>query len=378
MSSLIVPVVRISSLEKHPNADTLEIAKFEGFGWQSITKIGQYTVGDVVIFVPPDCILPDWIIDAEQIGYLKDHNGRTRTVRLRKELSEGIVLPLDLLYRAGGGHFTAVGTNVAENLGITKYEPPAPKYQQTGPKAKKDRPYNSKAFPKYTDIENIKNYWSIVETLLGVLVQITEKIHGTNFRAGWVLKERLTLMDRIKKLFGKFDPWVFTCGSRNVEMGIDKDHSTYYEGLGENIYQKFGRKMKNIIPKGYIVYGEIYGQGIQDLTYGIDGLDFVIFDVMDSPTQKYMDFAWARQFVYDWFGDDVWAPVEYIGPLTPEAIGYATSGYSTLAMNHGVTQMREGCVIKPIMEMTDPVLGRVVFKSINPEYLTRKKGTEFK
>lgn len=380
MSSLIVPIVEIESLTKVERADTLLVARFKGYGWQSVVKLGQFEVGDFAVFVPPDCILPEKIIDLEKVTYLRNEHGRTRTVKLRGELSEGILIPTDIFTRMGIRFLPLPGDNVAETLGIQKWEPPQPKYQQTGPKPKRDRPYNSKDFPKYVDIENIKNYWAIVQMLIaqGVKVRATEKIHGTNFRAGWVYKTKLNLWDRVKRLFGKFDPWVYTCGSRNVEMGIDKDHSTFYASLGKNIYQQIGRQIKPNIPHGYIVYGEIYGEGIQDLTYGVKGIDFVVFDIMESTTKEYLDFESVCYYVESWFGMDKFVPILYTGPLTEEVITSNTIGLSVLAEGNGVYHLREGCVITPLVEMKDPVLGRVILKSINPDYLTRKKGTEFK
>ncbi len=378
MSSLIVPVVRIESLTKVANADTLLVARFKNFGWQSIVKIGQYEVGMMVIFVPPDSILPEWIIEAEKIAYLRNEHGRTRTVKLRGELSEGIVLPIQLLI-SKTNEVPTLGTNVAEQLGITKWEPPPASYQ-SGPKPKRDRPYNSRDFPKYVDIENIKNFESVVHWLIGTMIKcrITEKIHGTNFRAGWILKTRLSLWDKILKLFGKFDPWVFTCGSRNVEMGLESEKPTFYGGLGKNIYQQVARQIKDKIPRGYIVYGEIYGEGIQDLTYGIKGIDWALFDIMESETKRYLDYYEARKLSDAWFGPSRFVPVLYTGELTEAVITQFTDGMSILALGKGVYHLREGCVITPLEEITQLDLGRVILKSVSTQYLTRKKGSEYK
>lgn len=392
MSSLIVPVVEIESLTKHPNADTLEIAKFKDFGWQSLVKIGEHAVGDRVIFVPPDCLLPDAIIQDQQIEYLKGDR-RTRTVKLRKEISEGLILPLSIfgthspryidenayehLPEPNSRYQVELGENVADELGIAKYEPPEPEYQLSGPKPKRDRPYNSKDFPVYTDIQHWKNFTAVISP--DELVAVEEKIHGTNFRAGWVMKSRLSLLDRLKKLFGVYDPWVYTCGSRRVEMplGLQKKSSWYDRVLKYNLYQQMGREIKNRIPKGFIVYGEIYGPKIQDLTYGVSKPRLVVFDVMDSTTKKYLDFDQARDFV-DAHLPGLFVPVLYIGQFDAEKISAMSNGLSDLALRLNVKQIREGVVVKPVFEREDPVLGRVVLKFVGTEYLTRKGGTEYK
>ena len=71
---------------------------------------------------------------------------------------------------------------VTQTLGVTKYEPPAPPQNMQGVavKPKKTNPY----FEKYTDIDNIKRHPDVFSE--DIYVVATEKIHGTNFRAGYV------------------------------------------------------------------------------------------------------------------------------------------------------------------------------------------------
>jgi len=38
--------------------------------------------------------------------------------------------------------------------------------------------------------------------------------------------------------------------------------------------------------------------------------------------------------------------------------------------------MREGVVVRPLHERNDPDVGRVILKSISPDYLLRNGGTE--
>ncbi|MGE9120735.1 hypothetical protein, partial [Escherichia coli] len=55
-------------------------------------------------------------------------------------------------------------------------------------------------------------------------VQITRKIHGTNARFGIVKKNKLSIWDKIKKVFKLADNWIdyeFVVGSHNVEKGSD-------------------------------------------------------------------------------------------------------------------------------------------------------------
>jgi len=71
-------------------------------------------------------------------------------------------------------------------------------------------------------------------------------------------------------------------------------------------------------------------------------------------------------------------PILYTGKYNKDIINYYTDGWSWLATKNGDrNQIREGIVIKPVKERFDPVLGRVVVKSINSDYSTRKNGTEY-
>jgi RNA ligase (TIGR02306 family) len=383
MSTLIVPLVKIKSIEKHPNADTLAIAKFEGFGWQSIIKIGQYNINDWVIFIPPDATIPQWIIDDQEITYLKNKCGRVGAIRLRGKLSEGVLLPLDILernpFKTLGGRQPMAGDNVAATLGINKYEPALPNYATSG-QIRKNRAYNNRTFPIYTNIQHLKNFTDMFQ--VGERVKITEKIHGTNFRAGWALKQKITLLDRIKRLFGKYEPFYFTCGSHKVEMGLDKPHTTWYDSgtlkrrfYEYNLYQKWAAQLRNSIPYGYIFYGEIYGSKVQDLTYGLKNGEtkVVIFDIMKDG--EYLNY-WQTVDLLDHKKLD-YVPLLYLGEYNPEIVASLTDGQSVLAIANGASQIREGVVVSPLVERYDPVAGRVIFKSISADYLNWRNGTEY-
>lgn len=374
MSSLIVPIVKISEINKHPNADTLSVVKFEGYGWQSIIKTGQYEVGDLVIFVPPDAILPQSIIDLEKIDYLKGSAGKVGSIKLRGVVSHGLLLPISIFPQLGIRYLPLPGENVAEHLNITKWEAPEPEYLTRGQYKEKTAKKKNPLFPEYTKIEKIEFFEGIFKE--GEPVWISEKIHGTNFRCGWVLKEKISWLDKIKQYFGKFDPYEFVCGSHHVQMSVEKPHKSWYDQVVEfNHYQKLALKLKNKIPKGYIIYGEIFGKGIQDLTYGMKTTDFVVFDVMHDG--KYLDFE-EMLVVLDYMGlSENLVPILYQGPYSEEVKDALTKGMSILAAYNLTQQIKEGVVIKPVIERFDSVLGRVVVKSINTDYSTRKNGTEY-
>ena len=357
MSSLIVEVCKIEGIINHPNADRLDLATVKG--WGCIVGRDQYKPGDIVVFIPPDSVLPDSLIEKYNLEYLKN-GGRVGTVKLRGCLSQGLILDPP--------NGSRIGQDVAALMGIVKWEPPVSSYQMEGQqkrKSTKKRP--NIYFDKYTDIENIKNYNSIFKA--GDEIVITEKIHGTNFRAGTLPRSDKGLINKIKSwLFGTYE---FVYGSHNVQLTSFTRHGHFYT---EDVYGKIAKwyNLANIIPNDFTIYGEIYGKGVQDLTYGKDDIDVVFFDAKYKG--KYLPYSDFRAFC-DKLSLPT-TPVLYVGEFHGDNYEYErlTNGMSKLCS----AQVREGCVIKDTTESNDCRIGRKILKNINSDYLLRKNGTEFK
>ena len=66
-------------------------------------------------------------------------------------------------------------------------------------------------------------------------------------------------------------------------------------------------------------------------------------------------------------------PVLYRGPFSVAAMRKHTDGRTMMGADH----IREGIVMVPARERTDPRIGRVCLKSVSADYLTRKNGTEY-
>lgn len=116
----LASIETISELKPHPNADRLELAKV--LGWQCVVKKGEFAVGDSVVFIPIDTLLPD----APWSAFLKkgDSPVRLRTIKLRGEYSQGLVLPLSVL--PDGPRGWHIGADVGGALGVKKYEKEIP------------------------------------------------------------------------------------------------------------------------------------------------------------------------------------------------------------------------------------------------------------
>lgn len=357
MSSLIVEVSKILDVTKHPNADRLDIAQIRGFN--CIVEKDQYKKDDLVIFIPPDAVIPDNIITKYDLTYLKSGN-RIKTVKLRGVVSEGLILPNE--------EGLAEGTDVAEVLGITKWEPPIPKYQSNLGHTRKCGNYESNPwFCRYTNIEDIHNYINVFKD--GDMVRVMEKIHGTNSRFGWLPRRiKSSLVNHILKFFGLLKTEEFCIGTHRTQLS-DVKETPYYT---KNVYSKVAQRWRSILPQGYIVFGEIFGPGIQDLTYGLTEIDFVCFDVYSFENRAYLAYEELDEFCTKY--KLPLAPILYIGPYHKGLEEELGQGNSILCPS----QIKEGVVITDLYEAPNKqTFSRRILKYRSPAYLTRNGGTEY-
>lgn len=124
-----------------------------------------------------------------------------------------------------------------------------------------------------------------------------------------------------------------------------------------------------------VILGEVFGVGIQDLTYGrkTGEISFRMFDI-------YIGFRGRGRYLNDAELDCFSrmlniprVPLLYRGPFNKAKMLELTQQTKSV---FDPNQISEGGVIKPVVERYDPVIGRVVVKMINEAYLLRKGGTE--
>ncbi len=333
MSTLKVEVVPIK-LEKHPNADVLSLVYIKG--WQVAVRTDEFKDAKLGAYLPVDSVVPQ----TDEWESLRQHKYRVRTIRLRKLISQGMLIPA----REGW----VEGQDVTEELKIQKYEPPEPVFL-SGDTAK-----DISDFPTYTNIERWKNYPDVFRP--GDPVHITEKIHGTNFRCGIINDE-------------------FCVGS----------HERCRKPGGENIYSSIAREFKleeklresqKILGCEDIVYfGEIFGKSIQDLRYDLQKPSVRCFDIwisrlidrhkIDVFSAGYLDPKSAFELCSKLGVEFV--PTLFIGDFKPELLELA-EGQSAIAEH-----IKEGIVIKSLKPNDfHPEIGRKVLKRLSEAYELRK------
>ena len=117
-----------------------------------------------------------------------------------------------------------------------------------------------------------------------------------------------------------------------------------------------------------ILFGEIYGSKIQSLDYGHKGtMGYRAFDLLVDG--KYLSCP-AFMLLCAEHGVDTVPPITYIHFNLDAIKGYSQG--NTLLMQDNA-HIREGVVVKPMLERSDPKIGRCVLKYVSDQYLFAKK-----
>jgi len=326
----------IEKVEHIENSDFLD--KVKVLGWSVVCKRDEYKVGDYCVFVTIDSLLPD----KPEFEFMRKNKFRVRSVKLRGELSQGIVFPLDILnidaIRILGDSMEKEGCDVSEALGITHYEKPVPVTMGGLVRG---------SFPSHiiskTDEERIQNVPAIIDELKDLLVCATLKMDGTS------------------ATYLNFNGDYHIC-SRNNSMKIDN----------QNVYTAMFNKynlMNKLQGRNLAIQGEICGPGIQGNRMGLKELELFVFNIFDLDDRKYLNY------------NDFVNMVEELGLQSVPVI-------DTFVFNHtmdGLLQMAtelyypngnraEGMVIRPVVERHSNVLhGRTSVKIVNDLYLLENK-----
>jgi len=231
----------VHGVEKHPNADKLDLCMILGF--KCVTKRDQFKDGDKVIYVRPDTVFPlaDWAAE-----YRKYSPKRIKAIRLRGVFSEGVIIPFDAVPEDVRNLIVnfAVGDTVAEILGITHYQEPEPQDQS----AKGGLPLG---IPK-TDEERFEGMKYLP---FGEVVDLQLKIDGQSC-----------------SYYYNYETKVFGILGRSLELKYKVVDENGIESIANNKYVEnipiydIENKLRDFCEKEQIslcIRGESYGQGLQ-------------------------------------------------------------------------------------------------------------------
>jgi RNA ligase (TIGR02306 family) len=276
----VATIKEVKAIEGADNIEQVVVG-----GWNAITKKGEFKEGDLTVIATTDAVIPEAFSEKMGVTSYLRKGGRVRTVKLRGVYSECLIIPTK--YIPGYGDRYQDGDDMMEKFGIVKYEPPVKQIQlASGRKIKWRDNQNFHIYYKFPNLKNVAGMFTEED-----LVEITRKVHGTNARYGIVKKGKLSFWDKVKKFFRLADEWIdyeYIYGSHNCEKGSDSQ-GFYSTDVWRTIAEKYNIKEKlwsyiknrNIeIGEGIILYGEIYGAGIQkNYDYGLTDIEFAGFDV---------------------------------------------------------------------------------------------------
>lgn len=326
MNMKLATIERVKSVQKHPNADSLDIVQV--LNYKCITKLGQYAEGDLVVFIQPDTVLPD----AEWAQFYKAKSNRVRAIKLRGEWSMGIVESGERL--GCRMENLQLGEEVSHLIGVTKYDPPIPQDLS----AKGLLPFG---IPK-TDEER----WQNIEQIpYGEIVDVTLKVDG----------QSMTVYAK-KNDDGTFSTGV--CG-RTLEFKDDSENAyTRNARTHRLIEQVLAYAKKHDV--SIALRGESYGKGIQSSgknPHAQKPLGFALFSVYLIDSHEY-----ARKGSVHYFDDvakELGVPAvpfcERDVVLTPELVKHYDEGVSTINGNsfEGVVINGKGFTFKIINKHYD-------------------------
>lgn len=282
----LASVQKILNIEPIEGADKIEKATV--LGWECvIAKKDNFKVGDLVVYIEIDSIVPD----KPEFEFLRDRKFRVKTIKLRNQISQGLVMPLSIL-PTNIFCECSEGDDLTEILGIKKYNPELEQenklteqrlqlqrnrltkflskyswYRRLFFKTKKD------SFPKFikkTDETRLQNMPHILEQEKDTFFDITEKIDGTSSTYFLVKNPKRFLCFGQKYIFG-------VC-SRNLQLNKEDDSPYWTIARQYNIKEKLETLIYNY--DYVILQGEIIGNKIQGNKYKICGYDFYTFNLI--------------------------------------------------------------------------------------------------
>ena len=266
-------IAKIDKVERHPNADSLDICTVGG--WNCITKLGEFNQGDLVIYVSIDSFIPHEIAPFLSKGKEpREYEGvkgeRLRTVKLKGQISQGLLLPLEPTCSMIESELLE-GLDISNHLNIQKYEPPIP--AQLAGLIKGNFPSR---IPK-TDQERIQNLSKefIQWKEQGLTFEITEKCDGSSMTCYVIDNE-------------------FGVCSRNLDLKFDENNTFWKVAIANNFEEKLKSFGKNIA-----IQGELIGMGVNGNIYKMNNHKFVLFDIYDIDEGRYFNSEERNEFAAD-------------------------------------------------------------------------------
>ncbi|MCL2759263.1 MAG: RNA ligase (ATP) [Treponema sp.] len=257
----LVTIQKVRGISPIPDSDFLELAHI--MGWQCVAKKNEFKEGDLGVYFEVDSFLPiDERYEFLRASSYRDNvdNGegfRIRTMKMRGQLSQGLLLPLEKFPELYGLN---EGTDVTEKLNVKKWY--IPETANAGGTIIGERPYGIPA----SDEIRIQSALELLEELKGKPYYITTKMDGTS--------------GIVYYIDGKIG-----CCSRNKEIKDEEDALYWLPVYKYGLKEKLNKYCKNLV-----LTGEIIGPGIQKNKLRLAEIEWNVFDVKDAETNRYLPY----------------------------------------------------------------------------------------
>ena len=265
-------ITRIKNLNKHPNADRLQIG--ECFGNAVIVSM-EYEDNQLGVYFPSDGQLSIEFAEANNLLRKKDENGNNvggfldtdkrnvTAIKLRGEKSDGLFLPLKSLESFGDISVLREGDRIDNFNGheiCCKYVPRKQHrrgYYSEGNKTRKKKMPVAPLFAEHADTEQLA--YNLGAFKPGDEIEITLKMHGTSQRTGHLptLKGyKKTFWEKITRKEGTpVYEWGNVSGTRRVVL---EDYEGGFYGNNE-FREQHSKTFEGKLMKGETVYYEVVG-----------------------------------------------------------------------------------------------------------------------
>jgi RNA ligase (TIGR02306 family) len=334
----LASIRKIADIRPIPDADAIEVAVVDG--WKVVVKKGEYSVGDFAVYLEIDSWVPTELAPFLSKGQEpREYNGvkgeRLRTVKLRGQVSQGLLLPFtaSMAIKIGAGSGARfedyAALDVTEFLGIQKWEPVLPAQLQGQVRGM----FPTNLIPK-TDQERIQNCFPEIEAKGAVTYEVTMKLDGTS----------CTIF--------RWEGELRVC-SRNLELKVNDENK-------DNTLVAIALEIGDRIPEGFALQGELMGPNIQGNREGFREHKFFVFDVFLIKEHAYAGPAYRRALCKEYGFEHV--PVLYQVSAAPASVDAGLALAEGPSIAH---KIREGLVWKC---NEDPSFS---FKTISNQFLLK-------
>jgi len=262
---------RVLEIKPIENADAIEVAVING--WEVVVKKNSVQKDDIVCYFEIDSWIPHdlapFLTKNERYKLYQGITGnRLKTVRLRGQLSQGLIIPVDELFKF---RIVQEDIDLTDVLNIKKWE------KELSASLAGCAKGNFPSFVPKTDEERIQNLKrQFGDGHLDGRYELTEKLDGTSFTTFSHNGEH------------------GVC-SRNLELKRS-DGNTYWK-----IFDKYNfESIFNDFPFSVAIQGEIIGPGIQGNQYGLTEHKLFVFKIWNIDKQRYYTPVERKQFC-EWY-----------------------------------------------------------------------------